>query len=214
MSLFRKQTPDELWKLHREDFLKILSAERKPLHLTSLSYAFVDSNGKKYFRFPKDVTLPGERFGKLNEYVTFISKGLTAEEDILLDESIERLLEAGIGKSQKNVSAIGAILQERKKRRSLVIHTELLYNLMAVQLIREDESTESFDNDIQMQKVMMFKQMTKEGSTYFFFQKQELNRLSNLSGMSQSEWDQYWEESLIQQKALPQALKLFESSTI
>ena len=214
MKLFYKPSPAELWKLHREEFLKILSAERKPLHLSSLSFAFVDSDGKKYFRFPKDVTLPGERFGKLNEYVTFISKGLTAEEDIMLDEAIERLLEAGIGKSQKNVSAIGAILQERKKRRSLVIHTELLYNFIAVQLIREDESPESFDNDIQMQKVTMFKQMTKTGSTYFFFQKQELNRLSNLSGMSQSEWDQYWQESLIQQRALPESLKVFASSTM
>lgn len=214
MKLFYKPSPAELWKLHREEFLKILSAERKPLHLNSLSFAFVDSDGKKYFRFPKDVTLPGERFGKLNEYVTFISKGLTAEEDIMLDEAIERLLEAGIGKSQKNVSAIGAILQERKKRRSLVIHTELLYNFIAVQLIREDESPESFDNDIQMQKVTMFKQMTKTGSTYFFFQKQELNRLSNLSGMSQSEWDQYWQESLIQQRALPESLKVFASSTM
>ena len=214
MKLFYKPSPAELWKLHREEFLKILSAERKPLHLSSLSFAFVDSDGKKYFRFPKDVTLPGERFGKLNEYVTFISKGLTAEEDIMLDEAIERLLEAGIGKSQKNVSAIGAILQERKKRRSLVIHTELLYNFIAVQLIREDESPESFDNDIQMQKVTMFKQMTKTGSTYFFFQKQELNRLSNLSGMSQSEWDQYWQESLIQHRALPESLKVFASSTM
>lgn len=214
MGFLTTKSPAELWKLHREEFLKILSAERKPLHLNSLSFAFVDSDGKKYFRFPKDVTLPGERFGKLNEYVTFISKGLTAEEDIMLDEAIERLLEAGIGKSQKNVSAIGAILQERKKRRSLVIHTELLYNFIAVQLIREDESPESFDNDIQMQKVTMFKQMTKTGSTYFFFQKQELNRLSNLSDMSQSEWDQYWQESLIQQRALPESLKVFASSTM
>lgn len=209
--IFRKRTPAELWELHREEFLKILASERKPLTHASLSYAFIDTAGKKYYRFPKDVALPGERFGQLNRYMAFMAKGLSAEEDIELDTAIEKLLEAGIGKSQKNVSAIGAILQERRKRRGMCIHTELMYNFIAVQLVREDENPESFDNDTQRQKVDMFQSMTKEGSTYFFFQSQELNRLSNLSSMSQTEWDQYWQESLIQQKLLPEALKVFTS---
>lgn len=210
----KKKTVDELWNEHRDEFLKIYSREQvKPLTHSNLEKAFIDKNLKQIYRFGKDVALPLERFGKMNEYMTFMSKGLTAEEDTEMDLAIEKILESGIGKSQKNVSGIGAILQERKKRRKLVIHTELLYNFIAVQLVREDERPEVFDNDIHKEKIITFKEMVEEQGAYFFFQKRELNRLSALSSMSQKEWETYWEESLIQQKVLPQALKVYSSQT-
>lgn len=211
----RKKSVSELWNEHREEFLKIYSIEQvKPLTHANLVKAFIDKNGKQIYRFAKDISLPLERFGKLNEYMTYMAKGLTAEEDTEMDLAIEKILEQGIGKSQKNVSAIGAILQERKKRRALVIHHELLYNFIAVQLVREDERPEVFDNDIHMEKIKTFKDMVADEGAYFFFQKQELNRLSVLSNLSPSEWGTYWEESILQEKLLPQALKVYTSQTI
>ncbi|MFA9220772.1 MAG: hypothetical protein ACEQSL_06255 [Sediminibacterium sp.] len=211
----RKKTPLELWKLHREEFLKIYNAEQtKPLTHSALVKAFLDNNGKQIYRFSKDIALPIERFGKMKEYLTWMAAGLSGDELTMLTNSMEKILEDGIGKNQKNVSALGAIIQEMKKRKQLVIHTELLYNFIAVQLVREDEAPEHFDNDIHLDKIKSFKEMAEKEGAYFFFQKEELKRLSHLHSLSAEEWEIYWEESLIKQELLPKALKVFESVTM
>lgn len=210
--VFRKKTPAELWALHREDFLKILSSERKPLTHSSLSYAFVDGNAKKYYRFPKDIALSGERFAQMQDYMSWMSSGMGATEFDMFMDAIDKVLLDGLGK-HANVVALGAIIAEMKKRRKMVLHHELLYNFIAVQLVREDENPEVFDNDIQLQKVAAFKELTKTGSTYFFFHSEELKKLSHLFNMSEKEWQTYWEESLIKQKALPEVLKVLSRRT-
>lgn len=214
----RKKSPEELaaelWRTPegREACMKLVHTERKPLTHSSLSYAFVDKDGKKYYRFPKDVALAGKRFAQMQDYMSWMSAGMGADEFDMFMDAIDKVLLDGLGK-HANVVALGAIIAEMKKRRKMVIHSELLYNFMAVQLVREDESPEEFDNDIQLQKVAAFKELTKTGSTYFFFHSQELKKLSTLFNMSESEWKTYWEESLIKQKALPQALKVLSSQT-
>jgi hypothetical protein len=213
MNPFRKPTIEELWDRHRPEFLKIYSSEQvKPLTHGALTKVFIDPSGKQYYKFPKDVSLPIERFGKMKEYMTWMAMGISASEFDSLMNSMEKILEDGLGKRQ-NVVGLGAILQEIKKRRGMVVHSDLLYEFAAVQLIREDEHPEHFDADVQRDKIRVFKEMSAGEGSYFFFQKTELKSLSIWLNMSADEWAKYWEESKIQINLLPEALKVFASST-
>lgn len=175
-----------------------------------LEYCHTDSLGDKYYKYPESMSLPIERFGKLQEYMMWMSSGITATElDSLLDEADKALTEGLTQK--KNASKIGFILHEIRDRKNMVIHTELLYNFLAVQVIREDEDPEFFNNAIQMQKVERFKEETKNGKTYDFFLRIGLKKLNDLFSMSEQEWNRLWDESIQQQKALKEAIKIIQS---
>ena len=151
---------------HKEEILRLVyNSQKKPTTHAELSLIdTIDEQGRKYYEWQKDGLMPVERYGKLLEFMQFIAKGLTAKEDETLDELIEGALEKGL-KNPKERSAvvIGAAIEERKRRRRLCIHTELMYNYIAVQIVREDEQPDVYDNDLQMQKVETLKQMSKDG---------------------------------------------------
>lgn len=175
-----------------------------------LEYCFTDSKGKKYYKFPESMSLPIERFGKLQEYMMWMSSGITSSElDLLLDHADKALTEGLLQK--KNAAKIGFIINELRERKNMVIHTELLYNFLSVQVIREDEAPESFNNNIQMEKVEQFKEDTKNGKTYAFFLRIGLKKLNDLFSLSEEEWNKLWEESTHQQKVLKQMVTLFQS---
>lgn len=168
---------------------------------SKLELCFTDSKGKKYYKFPEDMSLPLERFGKLQEYMMWMSAGLTSNElDLLLDEADKALTEGLTQK--KNASKIGFIISQIRDRKSMVIHTELLYNFMAVQTVREDEAAEVVNNAIHLDKVNQFKEETKNGKTYFFFHSLGLKKLNDLFNMSEAEWNKFWEESMELQRVL------------
>lgn len=204
----------KLWDENRADFIKLYSKEhQKPLTLASLDKAFVDIDGNQIYQFPTAVLFPINRFGKQKEFIQWLDKGLTKEEDKKIDNALAEIILNG-----KDLLEIkqrcGGIFAEKELRREMVTHTEIFYNLLALELVREDENPEVFDNDIHMEKVKTFKRMTKEGSTYFFFQKTALPSLSRFLNYTQEEWDNYWNESLIRQQLLPEILSLFTYETI
>ena len=73
------------------------------------------------------------------------------ELDILLDEAEKALMTCMIDK--KGFAKIGFILTQIRERKTMVIHTELLYNFLAVQVIRQDEQAEHFNNAIHLEKI-------------------------------------------------------------
>lgn len=207
----RKKTALELWNENKEEFLKIYASQQsKPLDKKQLEKCFVDRNGKIYYRFPESVALPVERLGKLNQFIGWISAGLTASElNYFLDE-IDKALNDGLANKDKKASArIGSLVTQIRERQNMVIHTELLYNFLAVQWVREDEAPDVYNNEIQMQKVEQFKKEVANSNSYFFFQQKELKRLNVLLSFTEDEWKQYWQESLDKQRALKSALEVY-----
>ena len=184
---------------------------RKQAVITSIPHSklelcFTDSCGCKYYKFPEAMTLPVERFGKLQEFMMWMSAGLTsAELDILLDEADKALL--GGLTTGKNASKIGFVLTQIRERKNMVIHTELLYNFLAVQVIRQDEAPEHFNNAIHLEKIEQFKSETANCKTYDFFLRIGLKKLNDLFNMSEAEWTQFWGESIQQQNLLKEMLR-------
>lgn len=200
---------------HREDFLKAYAEDNyKPVTHAQLVKRHVDSSGKQYYGFPQEMMFPLERHGKLMFYMQHIAKGLTPEEDEKIDDAIAKVLMEEKQPTKINIR-IAALLAERERRRKMCFHTELFYNIIAVQLIREDEPVEVFDNDIHLQKVSQFKEEAKKkASTHHFFQVPEFKKLNDMLKLSPEEWEQSWQDSLMNQEQLKEILKVYTSATI
>ena len=178
---------------------------------SKLEKCFTDSTGRTYYKFPEAMSLPIERLGKLQEFMMWMSAGLTANElDLLLDEA-DKALTAGLTQG-KNASKIGFVLSQIRDRKNMVIHTELLYNFLAVQVIRDDEATEYFNNAIHLEKIEQFKKETADGKTYDFFLQIGLKKLNDLFNMSEAEWNQFWGDSLEAQRLLIESVKIISKS--
>jgi len=188
------------------------SFKRKKEIATSIPHAklelcFTDSKGKKHYKFPEAMSLPVERFGKLQEFMMWMSAGLTSVElDALLDVADKALMDGLL--RNKNASKIGFVLTQIRERKNMVIHTELLYNFLAVQVIREDEKAEHFNNALHLEKIEQFKEENKDGKTYDFFLRIGLKKLNDLFNMSEAEWTRFWGESLEAQRVMKEMLKI------
>ena len=204
----------EVWKKHRLELLAIHQSETvRKIGAKDLEHRYTDLNGVNYSGFTSDMSLPVDRLGRLYGFMEVLMKGMTVQEDEAIDKAIIDALESGLKNPKEKAAAkIGALIMEREKRRKMVIHTEILYNLLAVQWIREDEDPAVYNNEIQMQKVIQFQKEVESRGAYVFFQVPELKQLNSFLRLSKEEWDAFWSESIVQQKVLQEALNTIYSS--
>jgi hypothetical protein len=198
---------------HHESEIKkrLVNLQRKPIGFDELEFRFFDSEGRKYYGFPKNMPLPIERFGRMRDFMTWMTVGISPDEfEQLIDVADKSWVNTL--KTNKNHQRVGLILQELKLRLQMVVHTDLVYNFLAVQWIREDENPQIFDANIQDAKVEMFKHDAATGDSYFFFHQPELRRLNELWNFTSDEWEKYWSESLRKQTWLKMALKNISSA--
>lgn len=166
---FAKNEKEFLAYLHKKNGTKI--------NRDSLVFAFNDLDGNGYYKFPADLSLPMSRLGKLHEYIKWLSAGITGEElEVIIDQCDKAIIDCI--KTQKNWSKIGWALSEIKDRKSMVVHDELFYNIIACQIVRHDESVTEFSNEIQMQKVAAFRRLNTENDTFFLSIQEYLKALN------------------------------------
>lgn len=151
----------------------------------NMVFAFHDLDGNSYYSFPKDLSIPIIRIGKLQEFYTWLSAGITGQELSKLIDAADKALTNGLTEN-KGIAKIGFILSELKDRKNMVIHPELYYNIIAAQLIRDDEKVNEWNNDIHMQKVEAFKKMDAD-TDVFFLATQELIMELGLSTITKQE---------------------------
>lgn len=190
-----------IFNLFEKRFIKFLN-KKNSIKLTkdNLNFSFHDMEGNGYYKFPKDIELPMTRNAKLQEYMMWLYKGISKEEYIKAIEYAESGIEGGI-KDGKGLSKIGFILNELKDRCNMVVHDELFYNIIACQLIRSDESPTVFNNEIQMQKVLAFKELDKNEDTFFLSIQEFLEQL-NLSNITKIQYNQLLQKSRILRMSL------------
>lgn len=195
-----------LFNLFEKKFITYLVEKQgNKLDLKNLKYSFSDLEGKTYYEFPKEIILPIGRLAKLQEYVMWLQKGIDGNEyDAMLDAADVALTDGLTNK--KGGSKIGFIISELKDRKNMVVHEELFYNFIAVQLIRSDESVTEFNNDIQMQKVDALRRLNvKDGS--FFLTIQKYLAVLNLSNITSEELMGLLEESITRVEATKKLLQ-------
>lgn len=194
-----------IFRLFEKKFIGYLN-KKNSIKLTkdNLVLSFYGDEGEGYYKFPKEVELPMVRNAKLQEYLMWLAKGVSQEEYIKAIEYAETGLEGGI-KDGKGLAKIGFILHELKDRCKMVIHDELFYNIIAVQLIRGDEDPTSFNNEIQMQKVEAFKRLDKQDDAFFLNIQEFLGQL-NLSNITRDQYEKLLKESRVVREAMEKML--------
>lgn len=200
-----------LWNKHKKTLLSFYVKEvAKPILKTDLRYIFTDLQGKKYYEFSQEKPLPLERFGEQSRLLRDYTKGFSLEEQVLMFDEMEKSLANGL-KDTKMISRISFLIGLMKEQAGTKVHTELLYEIVACQWVREDEMPETFNSKIQSEKVSAFKEYVSEYGSYFFFQSAPLKKLNHLLNMSETEWTTLFHESLVRQKALKEMLERYQS---
>lgn len=195
------QNKEALYAEFKARFMKEID-DRKPLSTKDLEFAFIANDGKKYYHFTNHELMPIERFAVKKKLLSWMAISLDSNEFDSLIETGKAALNEGL-KTGKGAAKIGFILTEMEARRGkMVVHTELLYQFIALHYVREDELADTYSDIIQMEKVEVFKKEVAEKGSSFFLTKKELKTLYDMTDWSEHEWTAYWHESLIQQKAL------------
>lgn len=176
-----------IYNLFKKKFQQYAHQDRDKLTHKSLVHWFTGNDGMNYFKFPSNMVLPLERLANLKMLYSWLSSGISGEEMQSIIEIMKKSLHEGLGQpdATARIATMINVLEERIK---FSFHLELYYNIVATLAIREDESPEVYNNDIQMQKVKAFKDLTANGGTYFFFQEKLSETPINLSAISEAEW--------------------------
>lgn len=198
-----------MWKDHREELLKIYAAEIPQGDKLNMEKALVDLDGKVYYRFTGSSTIiPLERMGKMQDFLTMMSAGLDEKElSALIDVANDQLALALAGK-KADVVKIGAVLSQIKERQQMILHDQLMWQFMAVQLIREDEPAAQFIQKIHDEKVEALQQLYYQHPDYAFFQTPELKLLNDMLRSSQQDWETLLVNSIRERERLKKMISL------
>ena len=189
---------DELRKAfdeNKEAFIGfIIEEQQKVISIADLERVFIDTNGKLYFRFPKTMSTPVERLAKQMEFNMYISSGIDRNEWLKIRDAMRNVLNDGLG-NPVTASKLGALIEVLSGRLENIMHPELMYNIVAIQWIREDEDPAVFNQQIHNEKIEEFKKMVNDKGAYFFFQQTELGLVSSLLRLTPHEFTALWENS-------------------
>lgn len=213
--IFRKKKPDlkQIWMDHREELLKLYAAEVPQGDKLTMEKALVDLDGKVYYRFTGSSTIiPLERMGKMQDFLTMMSAGLDEKElTALIDVANNELALAMAGK-KADVIKIGAVLSQIKERQQMILHDQLMWQFMAVQLVREDEPAARFVQKIHDEKVEALQQLYYQHPDYAFFQTPELRLLNDLLKSSPQDWEILLLNSIRERDRLKKMISYFRGA--
>ena len=161
--------------------------------------------GHTYYRFPKELNLPLERFSMSMSLMERISSGLSGSEMDRILSGMEKALSAGLS-NPKNAAVVAAYIHVIRERQDTVIHRDLLLNLAATWVVRGDEDPGVIDPTIHQQKLELFEAMCKEAS-HDFFTRLDIAPLMPLLTMSPQDFQILWEYNVEAQRKLTQALQ-------
>ena len=190
--IFKKKQPDlkQIWKDHRDELLKLYAAEVPQGDKLSMDKALVDLNGKVYYRFTGSSTIiPLERMGKMQDFLTMMSAGLDEKELSALIDVANNELALALNGKKADVVKIGAVLSQIKERQQMILHDQLMWQFMAVQLVREDEPAARFVQKIHDEKVEALQELYYAHPDFAFFQTPELRLLNDMLRSSQQDWE-------------------------
>ncbi len=177
-----------------------------------LSYNLVKvftKDGYNYLRFPKETNMPLERFSMSMALLERLSSGISGTEMESILEGMEKALAAGLT-NPKNAALVATYIHIIRERQDTIIHRDLLLNIAATWIIRDDEDPTIINNDIHKEKLDVFEKMCKEGS-HDFFTRLGIEPLIPLMSMSPSDMQKLWEYNLEAQRNLIKALTHLDS---
>jgi hypothetical protein len=166
-------------------------------------------DGYNYLRFPKETNMPLERFSMSMALLERLSSGISGSEMEGILEGMEKALAAGLS-NPKNAALVATYIHIIRERQDTIIHRDLLLNIAATWIIRDDEDPTIINNDIHKEKLEVFEKMCKEGS-HDFFTRLAIEPLTPLMSMSPEDFQKLWEYNVQAQRNLIKALTHLDS---
>ena len=180
-----------LFKLFKKQFLKFaFSHQSKPVNFDRLEYIFIDSNGFRYYKFTKDDDIPILRKGRLEQYLKELQLGLSSDNLESILSYMEKALDGG---NKPSIAKIGHAIEEIRNRRQILLHPEIMFNMVASLYIREDENPARVDEEIHEDKVNQFKK-DSAGGLYDFFYSAGLNAYIPYLEKLKDGWTEFYKE--------------------
>jgi hypothetical protein len=163
-----------------------------------------EHEGHTYYRFPKELNLPLERFSMSMGLLERLSCGISGTEMELILEGMEKALGAGLSNA-KNAALVAAYIHIIRERQDTVIHRDILLNIAATWIVREDENPSAVNIDIHEQKLQVFEKLSKGGAKDFFYNL-GIAPLMPLFTMSPEDFQTLWEYNLVAQRKLKETI--------
>lgn len=157
---------------------------------------FVDDEGRKYYRYKQDYKMPIQRAQyvdslKVNYLLTW-SQVEQSEFDKKLESWIRTIEKKPNFQSwYKQMAEISKLIEEKQKRQGQIIQTDILIELVACLLIREDEDPFEVNSQILAQKVETFKKKIN----FQFLKQRHILEVIGLSEITEQQYNQLWEYS-------------------
>jgi len=128
----------------------------------NLYHKFTDKKGRKYYTFASG-TMPFVRYQQQREFHRWLQIGQSEAEYLgLIDHGA-----ASLTKGVKGLTTVSKVMNELKFRVN-TIRPQLVYQMMAVSIVREDENPLGFHKEIQDEKVEMIEKDMTEDMQFFF----------------------------------------------
>lgn len=187
----------------------IFSKRRKP-HFKSKELVFLfKADGHTYYRFPKDLNLPFARFAEMLSLQELLGSGLSGAETEKILSAMEGAIHSGLS-NPKNSAVMSACVNLLRQRKDGIVHQDLLINIAALNIVRDDEPVEAVTVPIHNAKCDLFKRMAGEDS-HGFFTLMDLPVLIPLLQMSPQDFKELWENNAMQSKILVEQLSFLNS---
>ena len=200
MKLVRRLFPRKVW--HR--FNK-WSNNQKSYNLTKV----FTQDGYNYLRFPKETNMPLERFSMSMALLERLSSGISGSEMEGILTGMEKALSAGLS-NPKNAALVATYIHIIRERQDTIIHRDILLNIAATWIIREDEDPTIINNDIHNEKLKVFEAMCN-GGVHDFFTRLAIEPLIPLMSMSAEDMQKLWVYNKEAQRNLIKALTHLDS---
>jgi uncharacterized membrane protein len=181
-----------LYRWYPESFHKLVfQSQSKPDSFDKLEFVFVDSNGKRYYRFMSDMEAPIPRYKAFEMKFKEFSAGVSRDTLTLIIDTMDAALketDKKTGNMKPNIAMIGHLITELRNRKDNLIDPEIMMEMVAYLYVREDENPALIDEDIHAQKVKQFFKDSQSG-LYDFFVKAGLNRYMPFLEQSGADWE-------------------------
>ena len=200
MKLLRRLTPRSLW--HQ------FNRWNKKQTSYNLVKVFTQ-DGYNYLRFPKETNMPLERFSMSMALLERLSSGISGAEMDMILEAMEKALSAGLS-NPKNAALVATYIHIIRERQDTIIHRDLLLNIAATWIIRDDEDPTIINNDIHKEKLEVFEKMCN-GGVHDFFSRLGIEPLIPLMSMSAEDMQKLWVYNVEAQRNLIKALTHLDS---
>lgn len=202
-----------LYRWFPESFHKLVFLSQvKPKEFDLLEFVFVDSNGKRYFRYMNDMDAPIPRLKAFQMKFKELEAGIDRDTLGMLIDALEKALKEKDSKGHMvpNIAMIGHLITELKNRTENLIDPLIMMEMVAYLYTREDENPEVIDEDIHSQKVEQFTKDAKTG-LHSFFVTAGLSKYMPFLGQSGVDWETAFRQMRAEAEALKQQIALYST---